>query len=279
MTRHTLGYTLPATLLCLALAAPGQAQNALTDPAPGTDLEQADDVAKDEIVPGTPEQSFGGTDLSATDIIRELAPVESSRSSQPRAVETPSGTVTVDVAHAIDLTIFFAYDSDRLLPEARGQLDALGQALNDPALLPFDFLIAGHTDARGSANYNVDLSIRRALAVADYLVRYHYISPSRLVAHGWGEAYLKVPSDPMSGANRRVEVSLLLPQQSGFYLPEYRIPGRIGSSIEQSYVVVRQSSDDWDLHWSYASGLSDPRWRLSSSSLDDFHATPTWLKN
>jgi OmpA-OmpF porin, OOP family len=276
MKRHTLGYTLPATLLCMALAAPGLAQNALTETAPGQDAAPAGDATGTAADPVATEQSFGATDMTATDIIRELAPVEGNMPAAPRVVQTPNGIVTMDSAHAIDLTVFFAYDSDRLLPEARGQLDALGQALNDPALLPFGFLIAGHTDARGPANYNLDLSIRRALSVASYLVRYHNISPDRLVAHGWGEAELKLPSDPMSGANRRVEVSLLLPQQSGYYQPDTRLPVQIEHGIEHSYVVVTDHVDQWGWPSAHAFGLTDPRWRLWSGSLDDFNATPTW---
>ncbi|MGL4236181.1 OmpA family protein [Tabrizicola sp.] len=279
MIRHTLHGKVPAALLCLAMAAPVQAQNPLTDPAPGTTTEQPTDVTEQQTPPGEPEDSFGGTDLSATDIIRELAPVEGNTARATREVQTPSGIVVMDTGRAVDLTVFFAYDSDRLLPEARAQLDALGYALNDPALRPYSFLIAGHTDARGSAAYNLELSIRRAIAVADYLVRYHNISPDRLVAHGWGEEELKVPSDPMSGANRRVEVSLLVPMQTGYYQPVYPLPGQIVPGIEYSYVVVSDPGSHWGLHWSYTSGLSDPRWRLSSNALDDFHATPTWLHN
>lgn len=281
MKTNNLGNKLPAVLLFLVLAAPGYAQNVLTDPAPGTTSGQSGGAMREQAptVPGTPEQAFGQTDITATDIIRKLAPVENSMARKTRTVETRSGVVTMDTSRAIDLTVFFAYDSDNLLPEAVGQLDALGYALNDPALLPYSFLIAGHTDARGSAGYNLDLSIRRAISVGNYLVRYHNIAPDRLVAHGWGETDLKVPSDPMSGANRRVEVSLLVPQQSGHYLPDHTLPGRIHPVIGYRYVVVTESRKHLGWHRSYASGLTDPRWRLSSASLDDFHGTPTWLDN
>lgn len=271
MTRQHLLTTLPAALLSLALAAPAHAQSALTDPAPGlggtpaATPEQAPlpaplpEQAPASPIEQAPTEQFGATDLSATGIIRELAPIVGGNPGAPRRVQTPSGIVVTDASRAVDLTVFFAYDSDRLLPEARAQLDALGQALNDPQLLPYGFLIAGHTDAVGSAAYNVDLSVRRALSVANYLVQYHRIAPGRLVAHGWGEARLKLPSDPYSGANRRVEVSLLLPQQNGALAPGYR-------------------SENAAIYWQTASAhpdLVDPRWRLGWMDLDDFGATPT----
>ncbi len=208
----------------------------------------------------------GQTDLPATSIIRELAPRAEESFSGTFRVDAPTGPVLVDVTYSVDLTIYFAYDSDRLLPEALPQIDALGEALRSPELLPHAFLIAGHTDAVGSAGYNLDLSYRRALAVADYLVAYHDIASARLVPHGWGEAHLRLPSDPGSGANRRVEVSLILPQESEVHphvLREWRYPEFV------------QRADYRIPAWHQ--GLVDPRRHLASDALDDFHATPTWL--
>jgi outer membrane protein OmpA-like peptidoglycan-associated protein len=50
----------------------------------------------------------------------------------------------------VDVQIFFAFDSADILPEARPALDELGKALSDPKLAGGTFLIAGHTDAKGS---------------------------------------------------------------------------------------------------------------------------------
>jgi outer membrane protein OmpA-like peptidoglycan-associated protein len=46
----------------------------------------------------------------------------------------------------------------------------LGRALSDPRLAGNTFLIAGHSDGRGSADCNVDLSQKRAEAVRLYLI-------------------------------------------------------------------------------------------------------------
>lgn len=210
----------------------------------------------------------GQTNLPATAIIRELAPTAREDFGATFRVDAPTGPVLVDVTYSVDLTIFFAYDSAELLPEALPQVDALGEALRSPELLPHAFLIAGHTDAVGSASYNLDLSYRRALAVADYLVAYHGIDPARLVPHGWGEEYLKLPSDPGSGANRRVEVSLILPEESAVHpraFREWRSPFAL-------HPVTRLAPA-----WRPVRPLADPRRRLASNALDDFHAIPTRL--
>jgi len=68
--------------------------------------------------------------------------------------------------------------------------------------------VAGHTDATGSVDYNMDLSMRRAEAVIEYLANEHGIDPGRLTPHGLG------PWAPVAGnqdedgraRNRRVEL-------------------------------------------------------------------------
>jgi OmpA-OmpF porin, OOP family len=274
MTHRILKSSLPAAILAVSLAGQTAAQSPLTEPAPGANGQPASNKPTQQQDRVPVEQNFGQTDIPATDIIRELAPVESGNVGAPVIVETPNGSVTIDSTRAIDLTVFFAYDSARLLPEARAQLDALGHALNSPELRQFSFLIAGHTDAAGPADYNLDLSIRRAIAVAEYLLQYHGISPNRLVAHGWGESRLSVPSDPGSGANRRVEVSLILPSYGNLYIPSYE---HVLPANGTSGALYYEDHGTWAWLPDGRYRLTDPRWRLSAFALDDFGATPTYL--
>ena len=73
---------------------------------------------------------------------------------------------------------------------------------------PRRFQIEGHTDSVGARSANLDLSRRRAQAVADYLARAG-VERSRLEVKGQGSA------DPLPGrrvndpANRRVEAELI----------------------------------------------------------------------
>ncbi len=68
-------------------------------------------------------------------------------------------------------------------------------------------LIVGHTDSIGSERYNLDLSLRRANAVADYLIR-HGVARTRLGTEGHGELEPLASNDSAAGRarNRRVEV-------------------------------------------------------------------------
>lgn len=107
---------------------------------------------------------------------------------------------------SVDMEVFFAYDSAALLPSAHASLSALGQALVDPRLYGETFLIAGHTDATGSAAYNQGLSERRAWSVKHFLVSNFGIDPQTLIAVGYGEEQLKDWYNPASGVNRRVQI-------------------------------------------------------------------------
>jgi outer membrane protein OmpA-like peptidoglycan-associated protein len=65
-------------------------------------------------------------------------------------------------------------------------------------------LIEGHTDALGPDRYNFELSERRAIAVARYLVVHHGIAPERLQVAGKGKSE-PLLSDPYDPRNRRVQ--------------------------------------------------------------------------
>lgn len=107
---------------------------------------------------------------------------------------------------AIDLEILFDYNSDIVGPKAVPALVQLGNALAQAEFKGTVFLINGHTDAAGSPEYNQGLSQRRAQAVRRTLIEQYKIAPDTLIATGFGKEQLKTPHDPLSGANRRVQI-------------------------------------------------------------------------
>jgi outer membrane protein OmpA-like peptidoglycan-associated protein len=106
----------------------------------------------------------------------------------------------------LNLRIEFEPNSERLTAASKQVLATLGAALKDPLLQRSRIVIAGHTEARGSEQYNQRLSERRAGAVKDYLVRNAGIDAKRLVAIGFGKSRPLNPADPLSVENRRVEI-------------------------------------------------------------------------
>jgi outer membrane protein OmpA-like peptidoglycan-associated protein len=137
-----------------------------------------------------------------TAIIRSLAP--------KKYLPEHSGVRAAEPAQrAIDLEVPFQLGSAELTDVARRQLDALAEAMRAPELADSRFLIAGHTDATGAADYNKALSERRARSVLRYLVEIHGVTETRLLAAGFGEERLKNAGQPEAAENRRVEVVAL----------------------------------------------------------------------
>ena len=81
--------------------------------------------------------------------------------------------------------IFYDFDKATLRPESRTSLDELAQVLRDNPNVTIE--MASHTDRKGSEQYNIDLSGRRAQSVIDYLISVG-ISPDRLQSQGYGKS-------------------------------------------------------------------------------------------
>ncbi|SEB09615.1 OmpA family protein [Variovorax sp. YR216] len=109
-----------------------------------------------------------------------------------------------DAASALSLPVRFAFDSAEILPAARTQLDALAKGIK--LLAPGSIVVVeGHTDAKGSPAYNLELSRNRARAVRDYLVHEHGIDAARLKTVGYGPSQPIEATDPYAAINRRVQ--------------------------------------------------------------------------
>ncbi|MEZ5765530.1 MAG: OmpA family protein [Xanthobacteraceae bacterium] len=106
----------------------------------------------------------------------------------------------------IDLEITFDYNSANISQKALPAVTALGKVLTNPNLKGTTFVLAGHTDAQGSENYNQDLSERRADSLKKYLMENYGIAAGDLVTVGYGESRLKDPSNPNAEGNRRVQI-------------------------------------------------------------------------
>jgi len=100
--------------------------------------------------------------------------------------------------------ILFGFDRSDLTTDAQNSLDKLNLVLKEYP--DTDIEIQGHTDSKGSETYNQDLSLRRAVAVRNYL-RGKGIAGSRIVTSGYGESVPVQSNSTEEGRaqNRRVE--------------------------------------------------------------------------
>ena len=120
-----------------------------------------------------------------------------------RGVTVTGGETTVP---SIDLKVNFAFDSAQLNNESLLTLDVLGRALSSEKLKGQTIEIVGHTDAKGTHEYNDALSQRRAAAVVSYIVRNFTLDPALVSSKGMGERQLLDEDNPEDGINRRVEI-------------------------------------------------------------------------
>ncbi len=104
--------------------------------------------------------------------------------------------------------IYFDFDKTTLKKESFTELNKVVEFLNENSTVEIE--ISGHTDSKGSDEYNESLSQGRSQAVVDYLIS-QGISDYRLSAHGYGESKPIDTNDTDEGRanNRRVEFTVL----------------------------------------------------------------------
>jgi len=137
----------------------------------------------------------------------DIAPIvgpgaESAASPKNVLVTEEQGRIRI----VLEAEILFDLDKDNLKPSAEAALARIKASIIDkyPGAR---LIIEGHTDDRGSQEYNRTLSARRAQAVAAWLNR-HGIESSRLQTVGYGKTKPRVPntSEANRARNRRVEI-------------------------------------------------------------------------
>jgi outer membrane protein OmpA-like peptidoglycan-associated protein len=106
--------------------------------------------------------------------------------------------------------VFFETDKAVIKPQSFNLLQQVGLVLrSNPDILKVE--IQGHTDSRGSEEYNKKLSEARAQAVKTYLVEEAGIDEERLTAKGFGEEKLidESGTEQAMARNRRVEFKIV----------------------------------------------------------------------
>ncbi len=107
-----------------------------------------------------------------------------------------------------DSGILFDVERASLRTEAKTNLEKLAVILNKYE--DTNILIEGHTDATGSEEYNLDLSLKRAQSVAGQLGTAK-VDPTRFTMMGYGESQPIASNETPEGrqANRRVEIAIM----------------------------------------------------------------------
>ena len=105
-----------------------------------------------------------------------------------------------------DFSVAFDPDSSVIRPQSYQTIGRIADALSNPKLMPYAFLVIDNTEATGRRADNLALSQRRADSIRAALAGTFKISPKRLQALGLGEEQLQDSSHPTSLANARAQI-------------------------------------------------------------------------
>jgi outer membrane protein OmpA-like peptidoglycan-associated protein len=172
----------------------------------------AEERSADDIVKALKPRLTRGLTTSPADAARnaeETKFVNTLRNRPTRSLTVTERDQITSIAKkrpSIDLEVNFDFNSDHIGPQAAQQVNALGEALSSSDLKGGTFILAGHTDAKGSETYNQGLSERRAETVRRFLSEKYGVEMSNLVTVGYGKTQLKNPAVPFGSENRRVQV-------------------------------------------------------------------------
>ena len=194
---------------------------------------------------------FGGVKPMAAAVSQPEAPVQEAPLAPIPAQEPTPG----HFKYCITLHGEFDIDKALIRPEYRPEIERVGDFMKKyPSTTA---VIEGHTDNVGNAEYNLDLSQRRAEAVVNYLVENLGIERSRLSAKGYGLTRPVADNSTDEGRqkNRRIEAII----DCAFDVKEVEPPERLCI-----YLVI-----DFD------SGKSDikPQYRDEIAKVGDYMKT------
>jgi OmpA-OmpF porin, OOP family len=116
----------------------------------------------------------------------------------------------LDNYHAIaETSVKFGFNKDNLTPKAQEALDQLAAGISSTKC--YIIALEGGTDSVGSADYNYDLSQRRANSVIQYLATKYNVPAHKIYVIGLGKDKPVESNKTSTGRadNRRVDVRLM----------------------------------------------------------------------
>ena len=175
----------------------------VSTPAPGADVARAGE----SVAEPTPAPSVASSAGAALDGDGDGVADAVDRCTDTRA-NRPVDASGCDVFDGVVEGVAFESGSDTLTEGARAVLSGVATTLREYPVI--DIAIEAHTDNQGAADANLELSRRRALAVARFLAS-EGVEPARLSPRAFGESRPAVSNASAEGraTNRRVEFSVV----------------------------------------------------------------------
>ena len=151
----------------------------------------ADQISKAlQTKPLTRGLSAGPQQIDTATQAKETKFVDGLRNRKTRSLSLSEREEIAQIASSkpkIDLEIRFDYNSADISKDSTQAVQELGKALSQASLKGQTFVVAGHTDAVGTEEYNQGLSERRADTIKRVLSEKYGINGSDLVTVGYGK--------------------------------------------------------------------------------------------
>jgi len=189
----------------IAAASPASRGQAAAPPAP----------ARDDIVNAL-DKFETGPELDLPALKQKITERSKMRGkNEPEPAKRPLIVPELKGLPTFNLAIQFDVDTPIILPNSYETVGRVADALVNAPLLPYTFLIVGHTDSNGRREANVILSQRRADALRDVLVNTFKISSKRIQSLGLGEEQFIDQAHPTSPVNLQIQIVTLgkVPEQ------------------------------------------------------------------
>jgi outer membrane protein OmpA-like peptidoglycan-associated protein len=225
MTMHRIGFALTAAAL-VAFGVTGCATKNYVRTQTGPLIDHTDQL--DQKTAENNRQIHDVNDRAQAGISKAQGTADTANQNAQNATQAANAADTAanDVAHRADtldsvvkgldsykqvanVSVTFGFDKALLTKDDKSQLDDFAGKLGSAKSYILE--VTGGTDSTGPAQYNYDLSQRRADAVVQYLAAKYDIAPHRFYLIGIGKDQYVASNDTREGRmeNRRVQVQLL----------------------------------------------------------------------
>jgi outer membrane protein OmpA-like peptidoglycan-associated protein len=225
MTMHRFGFSLAAAAL-MAIGVTGCATKNYVRTQTGPLVDHTQQL--DQKTADNNRQLHDVDDRATAGITKAQGAADTANQNAQSANQAANAADTAanDVAHRADsldsvvkgldnykqvanVSVTFGFDKAMLTTDDKAQLDSFAGSLGSAKSYILE--VTGGTDSVGSAQYNYDLSQRRADAVVQYLAAKYNIAPHRFYLIGIGKDQYVADNKTAAGRkeNRRVQVQLL----------------------------------------------------------------------
>ncbi|MBV9530434.1 MAG: OmpA family protein [Bradyrhizobium sp.] len=159
----------------------------------------------------------GAPDLDIGALKQNVAERSRSRSrNEPPPQNRPPVAPELNKLPTVSVDIQFDTETPVVRPQSYETIGRIADALVHASLLPYSFLVVGHSDATGKREANALLSQRRADAIRDVLVNTFKIASKRIQSIGLGEEQFIDQAHPASPVNQQIQILTIAktPEQS-----------------------------------------------------------------